>query len=226
MWFTDSDKVLWALVIGIFINVLGFTFMEDFIKIITPVASAGLALFFKHIYDTRQEKKRLGRLKVIIVDVLENIYIKTLTSILQDYEEISRKISARETALNFPKTITFPIEAPIVEYFGKTDIIKIISKLQNINFSEVHDADLKVLNITKYSPSYIYNEMKQALIGINKGTENEIAKDSSRVVEIHKADKEAKDSLIESTHYNLNIRINEIKDVLSFYEKFIKELKK
>ena len=226
MWFTDSDKVLWTLVMCIFINIVGFTFMEDFFKIITPIASAGLALFFKHIYDTIQEKKRLKRLKVIIVDVLENIYIKTLNSILEDYEEILRIISLKEKVSTFPKTITFPIEAPIVEYFGKTDMIKIVLKLQNIDFSEVHTADLQVNNIIKYSPSHIFNEMKQALIGVNKTTEINIDKTPHKVIEINKKDKELKDKLIEATQYNLDIRINELKDVLSFYERFITELKK
>lgn len=144
MWFTDSDKVLWTLVVCIFINIFGFTFMIDFFSVVstlvTALLSSWLTLRFKNRSDKSNKKEKFNRIERSFKEILSVSVLKCLEKAYDISEENITAIERGSINYAFPDRNALDID--LIELFGRNDIIEIfinkdipINYLFNINFS-------------------------------------------------------------------------------------------
>lgn len=227
MWFTDSDKVLWTLVVCTFINILSFAFMdENFWRFLIALAAALFALIIKHFYDRRQEKDRLKNIKKVIIDISENVHLPTLIEIRNDYKKVLEQVDSLNPLIGIPTTSTLPVENLLSDYFDKKDLIKIILQLSDLEYSQFYHTEQHIKLIVKYSPGKMHSDLINLVTENNKDYILKIEQNKSSGKSITEESNSAQKRLRDRCIYNINSRVIDLDIAIDIYKRLIQELKK
>jgi len=189
-------------------------------KFFIGIISSIITILIKILIDFIIEKKRLTNIKNSLNAFIEEIVLKTLHSISNDYKNLKNSIDTGEI-LNSHHTTEFPwLNSKVLDYFTKNDILKILNKIDVKETALLNKNLIKLDYLQQNSPTNMFFEFDGFLdkhyekegIGIDKLMSHY---ESNRRILIQR----------KICVQNIEIRIEECKEIIIYFENLKNKIK-